>query len=162
MKIGVSFTGMDISAKGMTIQRKKMDLISDNIANSETTRMEDGLPYRRKVLRVTNMDGMQLLLGEQNLKNLKVSGPNHYTDTKKLVSDDEAERIRTEVLQDASPGDIVYMPNHPDANEEGYVQMPNINVVTEMVDMIAATRGFEANMTAFNSQKQMAKDALEI
>ena len=63
---------------------------------------------------------------------------------------------------DNSEGELVYMPDHPDANEEGYVNMPNVNVITEMVDMISASRSFEANLTAFNAAKQIAKDSLEI
>lgn len=66
------------------------------------------------------------------------------------------------VNDDTTQGDIVYMPEHPDANQDGYVQLSNINTINEMVDMIAATRSYEANLTAFNSSKQMAKDSLEI
>ena len=70
--------------------------------------------------------------------------------------------IQSEEVNDSTPGQLVYMPDHPDADEKGYVMMPNVNVVTEMVDMISATHSYEANLTVFNSSKQIAKDSLDI
>ena len=71
-------------------------------------------------------------------------------------------KFKTVTGEDKAHGELVYMPDHPDANAEGYVELPNVNVINEMVDMIAASRSFEANLTAFNSAKQIAKDSLEI
>jgi len=163
MKIQVNFRGMNISATGMTAQRRKMDLISENIANSETTKTEDGVAYQRKVLLVNAEQGdVRLSMPESTLR-MRTTNNGHipFTDMP-IASASSGNGIEMEEYEDNTQGEIVYDPNHPDADEEGYVQMPNVNVITEMVDMIAATRGFEANVTAFNASKQIAKDSLEI
>ncbi len=163
MKIGVSFKGMDISARGMTIQRMRSDIISENIANVNTTKGDDDKPYRKKALSVSNVNddsngGVELSGGI-----MKMTNPYHYKGTSITQDGNQSnEGLKTAVVEDANPGELVYMPNHPDANEEGYVQMPNVSIITEMVDMITATRGFEANLTAFNASKQIIKDSLEI
>jgi flagellar basal-body rod protein FlgC len=161
MKIGVHFPGMDISARGMAIQRQRMDLIAENIANADTTRAEDGRPYRRKSLLVLDREQIVAELGEQNKFDLKTGNPDHYVGKKALYTHDP-NYTYTQVLEDATPGDVVYMPNHPDADTNGYVEMPNVDIVTEMVEMIKATRGFEANITAFESSKEIAKSSLDI
>lgn len=163
MKIQVNFRGMDISATGMTAQRRKMDLISENIANSETTRTDEGVAYQRKVLLVNaNQGDPQFSMPESTLR-MRTTDNGHIPFTElPMASANGGNGIEMEEYEDNEQGEIVYNPNHPDADEEGYVQMPNVNVITEMVDMIAATRGFEANVTAFNASKQIAKDSLEI
>lgn len=166
MKINNNFFGMNITAAGLSVQRKKMNLISENIANSATTKAEDGKPYQRKFLvvkqKAVNTD---LNTGAENISlKLNVSREEHMTQFNDVFNEqvEDSAKIDSTVAKDSKVGDVVYMPDHPDADENGYVQMPNVNIVTEMVDMISATRSYEANLTAFNSSKQMAKDTLEI
>jgi len=165
MKINNNFFGMNITAAGLSIQRKKMNLISENIANSSTTKTDDGKPYQRKYLVVTQK-AIDANPGIENAAiKLNVSRGDHMTQFSDVFSNqaqDSAAKINSDEAIDTKAGDVVYMPDHPDADENGYLQMPNVNIVTEMVDMISATRSYEANLTAFNSSKQMAKDTLEI
>lgn len=163
MKIDLNFKGFSISAKGMSINRKKMDLIAENIANTETTKMENGKPYQRKFLRVFN-EVSQMTAPEQDVTlDMKGSDKNHITAPISIsLTGDEKSGIDMKELIDSRPGEMVYSPEHPDADKDGYVLMPNVNIITEMVDMISATRSYEANVTAFNQAKQMAKDGLDI
>ena len=165
MKVGGNFSGFDISAKGLSIQRKKMNLIAENIANADTVRTQNGQPYQRKTLEVTQKQDIflsNLSAGNQTLK-LNTTNKNHISAPVQSTAINENEQgIKFNELNDTREGDIVYMPDHPDADEEGYVQMSNVNIITEMVDMIAASRSYEANLTALNASKQIAKDSLEI
>lgn len=141
------FDSMDISASGLTAQRLRMDVISNNIANANTTRTEDGGPYRRE--RVVFMERKQNNAFEDILSNF----------TAKCTG----RGVRVVAIEkDPAPFKMVYDPTHPDADARGYVQMPNVNIVTEMIDMISATRSYEANITAINSAKSMMTKALEI
>jgi flagellar basal-body rod protein FlgC len=142
-----------ISASALTGQRLRMDIISSNIANAETTRASvvDGVavPYRRKMVVLTpnqtNFSEMlQSQMGEQTSKGIG-SG------------------VRVKAIQeDSTPLKPVYNPTHPDANAEGYVYMPNVDITKEMVDLISASRSYEANITALNASKSMVMKALEI
>lgn len=138
-------SGMDVSGSGLTAQRLRMDVISENIANVDTTRTEDGTPYNRKyvILEQRHQDFADVL---KNSAGNKVQGG----------------VIVKEIGDDQSPYQLVYDPTHPDANEEGYVEMPNVDITQEMVDMISAYRSYEANVTAFNAYKDMAVKSLEI
>ncbi len=160
MKITPNFLSFRISAKGMSIQKKKMELVTENIANMSTTKTKDGQPYKRKFLVVKQIeeDKKKLMLK----KGLSGDAFNELLPVKQNSLEDADNNIITEVKEDTAEGELVYMPDHPDANEDGYVQMPNVNVVTEMVDMIAASRNFEANVAAFDASKQIAKNSLEI
>ncbi len=165
MRINPNFSAFRISSRGMSIQKKKMELITENIANTSTTKTSDGKPYKRKFISVfqeknkfqdlqaNNSLNLNTGFYYNNIKQPMLGSPNN------LISEDG---IKITEETDQSEGELIYMPDHPDADEEGYVQMPNVSVVTEMVDMISASRSFEANMTAFNAAKQMAKDSLEI
>lgn len=139
------FGAMDVSATGMTAQQLRMDTISENIANVNTTRDADGHVYRRKTVLFeeksypTFRESLAMANGHIG-KGVKVS----------------------QIVEDATPGNRVYDPSHPDADEEGYVIYPNVNTVTEMTNMIDATRAFEANVTVLNSTKGMALKALDI
>lgn len=167
MKIGGSLFGLNFSAKGMSIQRKKMDLISQNIANADNVRTENGDPYKRKYLKIEenknsfasnlNLEGQSLRLSTTNPEHLS----NIQTQEELSISADQG-KVKMNEFVDNKPGDIVYMPEHPNANKDGYVEMSNVNVINEMVDMIAATRSYEANLQSLNSAKQLAKDSLEI
>ena len=140
------FGAMDISATGMTAQQLRMDTISENIANVNTTRDSEGRTYRRKTVVFqeksypTFSESLSMANKHNIGKGVKVS----------------------QIVEDNSVGRLVYDPAHPDANEDGYVMLPNVNTVTEMTNMIDATRAFEANVTVLNSTKGMALKALEI
>jgi flagellar basal-body rod protein FlgC len=140
------YTGFDISASGLTAQRLRMDIISNNIANINTTRTLQGGPYKK-----------QMPIFESRLKELMLDMP--------MPRENQAlgEGVRVAaIVQDNAPPLLVFDPKHPDANADGYVAMPNINVVTEMVDMISATRAYEANLMALNASKNMFNKALDI
>ena len=170
MKIGPNFSSFNVSSKGMSIQRKKMDIVSENIANISTTKTENGKPYQKKFVQVIQKNSYTPLSIKHQypILNLAQSEKGHL----KLAAMEEVRpegnisaaesNIIVDVKKDKTMGNMEYMPDHPDADENGYVLMPNVNVVTEMVDMIAATRSYEANLTAFNAAKEMTKDSLEI
>ncbi len=128
------WSSIDASASGLTAQRLRMEVISNNIANVNTTRTPEGGPYRRKVV---------LFAPILRMKGVRVIG----------IVDDNTEK---------NPLRLKYDPSHPDANEQGYVLMPNVNIVTEMVDMISATRAYQANVAAINAAKSMLQEALGI
>lgn len=167
MKILGSMFGLNFSSRGMSIQRKKMDLISQNIANADTVRTENGEPYKRKYLKVESDQNefVKNLSSEGQILKLNTSGKNHFaipSNAQDFSISSDMGKAKLDEITDQKQGDLVYLPDHPDANEKGYVEMSNVNVITEMVDMIAATRSYEANLQALNSAKQMAKDSLEI
>ncbi|MCX7922369.1 MAG: flagellar basal body rod protein FlgC [Clostridia bacterium] len=142
------FNSLDIGASGLTAQRLRMDTISQNIANINTTRTENGTPYRRKVA-----------VFEEKSVDRPFSEYLSEASKEKFVG--KGVRV-TKIVEDEAPFKKVYDPGHPDADNEGYVSMPNIDIVAEMVNMISATRAYEANVTAINSSKGMAMKALEI
>lgn len=147
MNISNSFS---ISSSALTAQRLRMDVISSNIANAETTRASvsngEAVPYKRKmVVLEPNKPSFGTMLQNQ----MRGSGSG------------DGVRV-TEIREDQSPLKPVYDPSHPDANAEGYVFMPNVDIAKEMVDMISASRSYEANVTALNSTKAMISKALEI
>lgn len=145
------FTGMNTSASALTAQRLRMDVVSSNIANSETTRAtvnEDGEwdPYRRKLVSFET---------EGNSFKSQLSRANSNSN--------EAAGVKAAVISEGQePFKQMYNPIHPDANEAGFVQMPNVDPLQEMVDLMSATRSYEANITAFNASKNMLLKALEI
>lgn len=138
---------IDISGSGLTAQRLMMDVISSNIANVNTTRTAEGGPYRRQSPVFAAGKPKFTIPGMGGAGSVEASGQGV-----KVIG----------VVKDQTPPKLVYNPQHPDANQQGYVAMPDINIVTEMVDMIAASRAYEANVTAINSAKSMAMKALEI
>lgn len=146
------FTGLNSSASALTAQRLRMDVISSNIANAQTTRATvnengDVEPYRRKMVALEPKDGSFQSFLQKATNNTANSGSG--VEVSKIVEDD-------------TPFKAVYNPNHPDANEEGYVQQPNVDPLKEMVDLMSATRSYEANVTAINATKNMLLKALEI
>jgi len=140
--------GIDTSASALTAQRLRMDTISQNIANANTTRTENGTPYRRKVVLFEEREG-------------KAPFSQYLNDAEGSYSAGNGVRV-SEIVEDNAPLKLVYDPGNPDADQNGYIQMPNVDIVTEMVNMISATRAYEANVTALNSTKSMAVKALEI
>lgn len=141
-----TYSGMDISASGMTAQRTRLDIISENIANVNTTRDANGNVYNRKS--VIFQEKGTATFDELLLGTIGYSG--------------QGVKI-TEIFEDTeTEGRMVYDPSHPDADENGYVTYPNVSTVQEMTDMIDASRAYEANVTAFNATKNMQLKALEI
>ena len=164
MKIGGNFNGFNISAEGLSVQRKKMNLIAENIANIDSSRSESGQPYKRKFLKIIANES-KLFPNAITGNTLKLAGTNenHIVNPESTMNIKNPDlNISSDELVDRSRGELLYMPEHPDANEEGYVEMSNVNIITEMTDMIAATRSYEANLTALNASKQIVKDSLEI
>lgn len=144
------FSAFNISASGLTAQRYRMDVISENVANASTTRTGDGTPYRRKVVTFEEKGGQtsfSRVLG-------KAAYSHGYTGQGVKV---------TGVYEDYSTEmNMVYDPSHPDADENGYVSYPNVNIVTEMTNLIDASRAYEANATALNASKSIALQGLQI
>ena len=164
MSIDKIFSALNISASGLSAQRKRLDAIASNIANAQTTRTEDGGPYRRKisVMKEKKVDGFEIVLREKSQK-LAISNPNHISEKRTVFTTKGKDvGVKTEIQEDVSEFKRVYDPTHPDADEEGYVSLPNINMVSEMVDMISASRSYEANLSAMDAAKKMAKAALDI
>ncbi|HUI63237.1 MAG TPA: flagellar basal body rod protein FlgC [Bacteroidota bacterium] len=159
------FSGLNISASGLTAQRKRMNAIASNLANAETTRTEGGGPYRRKIV-LLKAKGEHLFGSVLRQAGLRLSATNegHITSGGFPEEQEEGstESISATEAQDQSAPKTVYDPGNPDADENGYVKMPNVNVVTEMVSMMSASQAFEANVVAIDAAKNMAKDSLEI
>ena len=144
------FLGIDAAASGLTAERLRMDVISNNIANANTTRAQGGGAYHRRYVvfqprEKGNGIGFEAFLA-------RASDRMRPGDGVRAVS----------IQSDRTQGPLVYDPGHPDANADGYVERPNINIVQEMVDMITASRAYEANVTAINAAKGMAQNALNI
>lgn len=137
------FDALSSSASALTAQRLRMDVISNNLANANSTRGPNGEAYRRQMVVFESREEFKRGLDGQHAKTplgVKV----------------------TQIIEDESPFRLVYDPAHPDANPDGYVAYPNVNTVQEMTDMISATRSYEANVTVINAVKGMAAKALEI
>jgi flagellar basal-body rod protein FlgC len=162
------FSGLSISASGLRAQRMRQNVISSNLANAETTRTKDGGPYKRQfvVLRENPLDPeKRFIFGPEKMKGFTTHS-DHIPIPEPglpLAKDHVGSGVEVaSVEQDQTPAKLVYDPTHPDANAQGYVAMPNVNVVQEMTDMITATRSYEASVTAMNSTKAMLMKALEI
>ncbi len=134
-----AFRAMRISASGLAAERMRMDLISSNIANYNSVRTDRSEAYRRKIA-VFNQYIDKSAKGLNKFKGVTVS----------------------KIIEDPSPFKMSYDPNHPNANEAGFVETSNVNILNEMADMIMATRSYESNADAFNANKQMFLKALEI
>ena len=141
------FQSFNISASGMTAQRFRTDIIAENIANVNTTSTANGTPYRRKIVTFTEKDGTPFSQYYSESKNMAVG---NGVKVSKVTED-----YSTEFTME-------YDPSNPDADENGYVSYPNVNTVTEMTNLIDATRSYEANATAFDASKSMAQTGLQI
>lgn len=146
------FSAFNINASGMTAQRYRMDTISENVANASTTRTADGTPYRRKIVTFAEKGG-QTPFG--HILGKTMYEYNHGYSGRGVKVSGVYEDYETEM-------NMVYDPSHPDADENGYVTYPNVNIITEMTNMIDASRAYEANATAFSASKSMALQGLEI
>ena len=155
----------DISGYGLSAQRFRLNLISSNIANANTTRTDEGGPYRRQsvIFKATDFDKHYNKELEKNSNFHKYENP---LDEKIGLNDTSKPPVTSvvvdKVVRDDSKPVLRYEPNHPDANEQGYVAYPNINPVVEMADLVEATRAYQANVAAFQSAKSMATSAIEM
>ena len=143
------YNSLNTSTSALTAQSLRMDIISENLANIDTTRTANGGPYQRKAVifkEATTPNSFSSVLNN-------VMGGTSYTSSGVVVD---------RIVEDNSEGAIEYDPTHPDADENGYVMKPNVNVVEEMVNMISANRAYEANITAVNTTKSMIEKTLEI
>ncbi|MCI9080752.1 MAG: flagellar basal body rod protein FlgC [Lachnospiraceae bacterium] len=141
------FQSFNISTSGMTAQRFRMDVISENVANVTTTRTEDGTPYTRKIVTFREK---QVTPFSQILSNTREAYLGNGVKVSQVSEDTESDYI------------MKYDPAHPDADENGYVSYPNVNIITEMTNMIDASRSYEANITAFETSKAIALKGLEL
>lgn len=135
---------LSISAGGLDAQRKRMNVIASNLANAATTKTPEGGPYKRR---------------DVVFESIPVSEFGKVLNSK--MNDAQGVKV-TEIVEDTRPPRMVYDPSHPDANKEGYVAFPNIDVIEEMTNMMATTRSYEANISAVNATKSMSMKALEI
>ena len=143
-------SSMNVVGSGLTAQQLRLDVISENVTNRTTTRTEGGGPYRRKMVvyeaereRTPFQAALERALG-------------------RTVSGQEGGVRVTQIVEDPSDFKLVYDPTHPDANADGYVEMPNVDLIQEMADAMAASQAYSANVTAFNVLKQVAAKGLEI
>jgi len=140
------FEALNVSSSGLSAQRVRMNVISSNLANIETTRTPEGGPYRRKdVIFAATPVGSSF----QDILESRMWGDVYQVEVEGVYRDDDPPKLK-------------YDPDHPDANDEGYVALPNVNVIVEMTNMLSATRSYEANVTAINATKSMMLKALEI
>lgn len=140
------FNSINVSASALTAEKTRIDIIAKNMANVNTTRSTGGMPYRR-----------QMPVFQEN----KEKSFSNYLSKYSNKVNGEGVKI-SKIVEDNSPFKLVYEPGHPDADENGYVKMPNVDIVKEMVDLISAQRSYDANITAMNASKSMLMKALEI
>jgi len=163
--MGGILDAIQISSNGLSVQRQKMNVVAQNIANAETTETEKGGPYRRQRVEVnsTKRQGSFSTIMNKAQSRLSRTNQNHMIGrSKKIGSREEFSAVESKVTSSADDFKMVYDPSHPDADEKGYVKMPDIEVVTEMVDMMSASRAYEANTVAISVAKDMTEKALDI
>lgn len=141
------FQSLNISASGLTAQRFRSDVIAENIANVNTTRTANGTPYRRQIVTFTEKDNLPFT---HHLARTKYGAIGNGVKVYSLTEDHESDFIMT------------YDPSHPDADENGYVSYPNVNIVTEMTNLIDTSRSYEANATAFEASKSILSTGLTL
>ncbi len=152
-------SSFDISASALTAERQRLDVASQNIANTNTTRTESGGPYRRKMVVFQEIPSNYVTSSGYSA----ASGTFCSTFNRLLNRTSRKGGVQvTAIVEDQRDLYPVYNPDHPDADEEGYVMMPNVDPVKETVDAMSATRSYEANITAFNAMKLMAQRALDV
>lgn len=154
------FTSFNISASGMTAQQLRTDIIAQNIANVNTTRTSDGTPYVRKAVVFSE----KALNGASRINAATATGSSFASVLQNTMGGMKGDGVKvTSIYSDKSTDmNMVYEPDHPDADENGYVTYPNVNVAQEMTDLIDASRSYEANVSAFNASKSMATKGLTV
>lgn len=149
------FSAFNINATGMTAERYRMDVISENVANANTTRTADGSPYRRKVVAFSEKTERKLC----SFSHVFAGALHEHSHVQTAGTGVKVSGVYHDYVTEMN---MAYDPSHPDADENGYVTYPNVNIITEMTNMIDASRAYEANATAFNASKAMAQRGLEI
>lgn len=159
-------SAIEMSARGLSVQREKMNIVAENMANAETVKTREGGPYRRKRVMVTEDQKripFNTLLKKANDRLITtdrrhIAGGQHFVRGGEKVSS-----VSFKTIQDPESNfRLLYDPSHPQADVDGYVQMPDIEIINEMVDMLAATRAYEANAAAISAAKRMADEAMQI
>lgn len=156
------FTAFNINASGMTAERYRMDVISENVANARTTRTAEGGPYRRKVVSFEEKGvqaGNQASFGHVLEQTIFQHSHSHKNGAGYLGNGVKVAGLYQDYTTEMN---MVYDPSHPDADENGYVTYPNVSIITEMTNMIDASRAYEANSTAFNASKSITQKGLEL
>jgi flagellar basal-body rod protein FlgC len=162
------FDTLSISASALTAQQLRMDVISQNMANVDTTRTAEGGPYRRRNVLFqefkSDTEPFHITLRNQIQNAALIHGQRGFLGGKGAIDprSNKGVIVRSIMTDNVTPGNMVYDPGHPDANDEGYVEKPNVNVVTEMVDLISASRSYEANIAAMSVTKNIINKTLEI
>lgn len=147
------FDSINAAGSALTAERLRMDVTAENLANAQSTRGADGQPYRRK----------EVILQQKASNDFGSTLNAAMGSGRPNGSSADAGGVEVGgIVEDQTPFRLQYDPGHPDANAEGYVEMPNVNPVTEMVDLISASRGYEANVTAMQTAKQMFSKTLDI
>jgi flagellar basal-body rod protein FlgC len=160
------FTIIDVGASGLSAQRTKLNAVAQNIANVETTKTPEGTPYKRR--RVTFEEDQQnkrfIDILDSSVTELSRTNVKHMPNTEQSGTDENQIELvsANEEIVDPEAFKMVYDPTHPDADENGYVQMPDIDIISEMVDMMASSRAYEADVSVVQSAKEMAMQALDI
>ena len=159
-------TAIDISSRGLSVQRAKMNVVAENIANAETTKTDKGGPYRRQQIAVSEeklKTNFNTHLKQAGVKLSRTNSGHMPSKLRAIKGNTEISNVDMKVVQD-SPDNykLVHDPSHPDADSDGYVKYPDVEVVTEMVDMMSASRAYEANTVAISTAKKMAEQALDI
>lgn len=164
--MGGLINAIEISAKGLSAQRAKMDVVAQNMANAETVETAEGGPYRRKRVMVSEEKKLVPFtdyLSQANTR-LALTHPGHRSSRARLQAGSiNVSTVKHEEIEDPeSSFRLIHDPTHPNADEDGFIKMPDVDVVHEMVDMMAASRAYEANTAVISAAKKMANDALEI
>lgn len=150
-------SSINIVGSGLTAQQMRLDVIAENVTNSSTTRTENGGAYRRKMV------VFQAESSSESFKDVMARATGRITSSNQGSSSGTAGGVKvTQIVEDQSDLKLVYDPTHPDANEEGYVEYPNVDMVKEIADAMAASQAYSANVTAFNALKSVASKAMEI
>ena len=149
---------INIIGSGLTAQQLRLDIVSENVTNSQTTRVENGEgAYRRKMV------VFEAVSGRNSFREALARAASGMSPEPNTVVNPTAGGVRvTEIVEDDSPMRMVYDPTHPDADEQGYLELPNVDMVLEIADAMAASRAFDSNVTAFNTLKSVISSGLEI
>ncbi|NQT34104.1 flagellar basal body rod protein FlgC [bacterium] len=162
-KIEGLFGSLKISASGLAAQRRRLNNIAENLANINTTRTSEGGPYQRKITIITEINRKTRFWKSLAKARLEVTTPRiGHRGVESQGDERNFSGVQATDVRDGSPPILKYDPTHPDADQFGYVKMPNINIVKEMTNMITAQRAYEANVTVIKATKDMARKALEI
>ena len=157
-------SNLDVALSGMIAQRTRADVIAQNVANAETTRTAEGGPYIRQCVVFTENETR--VNDRKSVIEFRSMVAEHLNELKGLAGKGTTDKgegvLLTEIVEDPTPPTPVYDPSHPDADEDGYYYLPNVDVAEEQIDMLAATQSYTANLTIFNSLKTLAQKALTI